>query len=277
MRGVRRGDEHAPHRRAPPGVAREPQRRAIARQREAQPALEIPHEHSAPAARAPRGHHLVVAQQVRRSGRRHALEMPLGELERQPTVGNDLVPVAPSRRPWSSSASPTRRRRRPRPRRRRRAAGHATATVPWPYAATPVAAHRASDADAPAARSSARPRPRADPRTPADAAHGRRRRRSSAPHSRSDPLTVGARQFEPPRRPRLESACAPSATSLPSVRSSLLGERSSSRPIRRLLWLSELGPVSSVAASGCGCWGAGSLRGCPGLSGCATWSCWSVT
>jgi len=36
--------------------------------------------------------------------------------------------------------------------------------------------------------------------------------------------------------------------------------------------LSELGPVSRVAASGCGRWGAGSLRGCPGLSGSATWS-----
>jgi hypothetical protein len=34
--------------------------------------------------------------------------------------------------------------------------------------------------------------------------------------------------------------------------------------------LSELGPVSSVAASGCGLRGAGSLRGCPGLSGSAT-------
>jgi len=36
--------------------------------------------------------------------------------------------------------------------------------------------------------------------------------------------------------------------------------------------LSELGPVSRVAASGCGGWGAGSLRGCPGLSGSATGS-----
>jgi transposase len=34
--------------------------------------------------------------------------------------------------------------------------------------------------------------------------------------------------------------------------------------------LSELGPVSSVVVSGCGCCGAGSLRGCPGLSGSAT-------
>ncbi len=36
------------------------------------------------------------------------------------------------------------------------------------------------------------------------------------------------------------------------------------------LCLSELGPVSSGAASGCGLRGAGSLRGCPGLSGSAT-------
>jgi hypothetical protein len=40
--------------------------------------------------------------------------------------------------------------------------------------------------------------------------------------------------------------------------------------------LSELGLLSSAAAgSGCVRWRAGRLRGCPGLSGSATW--WSVT
>jgi Transposase, Mutator family len=46
---------------------------------------------------------------------------------------------------------------------------------------------------------------------------------------------------------------------------------------KRQCRLSELGPASSVGvASGCGGRGVARLRGCPGLSGSATWS-WSVT
>ena len=66
---------------------------AVPSRARSQPALEVPDEHAAPSARAAGRHDLVLAEQVRRTLRCHALEMRLGQLERQPAVGDDLVPV----------------------------------------------------------------------------------------------------------------------------------------------------------------------------------------
>ena len=75
------------------GGVSQPERGPFPREPEAEPALEVPHEHPASPARAAGRHDLVFAEQVGRTLGRHALEMRLGHLERQPAVGDDLIPV----------------------------------------------------------------------------------------------------------------------------------------------------------------------------------------
>ena len=93
MGRVRGGDERPPDLTIAAGVSSQPERGPFPREPEAEPALEVPHEHTPSSARAAGRHDLVLAEQVGRTLRRHALEMGLGQLERQPAVGDDLVPV----------------------------------------------------------------------------------------------------------------------------------------------------------------------------------------
>ena len=93
MGRVRGGDERPPDLTIAAGVSSQPERGPFPRQPEAKPALEVPHEHTASSARAAGRDDLVLAEQVGRTLRRHALEMGLGQLERQPAIGDDLVPV----------------------------------------------------------------------------------------------------------------------------------------------------------------------------------------
>src|SRR4051812_6205282 len=93
MGGMRGADERSPRVTSAAGVVSQPERGPLSGEGKAQPALEVPDEDAAPPARAARRHDLIIAEQVRRPLRYHALEMSLGQLERQSAVGDDLVPV----------------------------------------------------------------------------------------------------------------------------------------------------------------------------------------
>src|SRR3954468_16990460 len=92
MRRVPCGGNRPPAPPIPAAVPAQPERGPLPGEPEAEPALEVPREHSPSSARAAGRHDLVLAEQVARALRCHALEMRLGQLERQPAVGDYLVP-----------------------------------------------------------------------------------------------------------------------------------------------------------------------------------------